>query len=63
MKEAFGGDSDDEGGKNTPVGAPALPAISDSDGEGGSNDQAAVKEVPKRPPSRESDSDDDIRFV
>jgi len=61
VKEAFGGDSDDEGGKNTPVGAPALPAISDSDGEGGSNDQAAVKEVPKRPPSRESDSDDDIR--
>ena len=39
MKEAFGGDSDDDGNKAASGGAPALPPISDSDGEGGSNDQ------------------------
>lgn len=56
MKEAFGGDSDDDDdGK-----APALPAISDSDGEG-ADTPAAPREENKRPATRDSDSDDDIR--
>merc|ERR1719495_2141181 len=56
VKEAFGGDSDDDDdGK-----APALPAISDSDGEG-ADTPAAPREENKRPATRDSDSDDDIR--
>merc|ERR1711909_146660 len=56
VKEAFGGDSDDDDdGK-----PPALPAISDSDGEG-VDTPAAPREENKRPATRDSDSDDDIR--
>merc|ERR1712179_384550 len=55
VKEAFGGDSVDDDGK-----APALPAISDSDGEG-ADTPAAPREENKRPATRDSDSDDDIR--
>ena len=58
VKEALG-DSDDEGGAGE--GAPALPAVSDSDGEGDNADNAAGDNNLPKPVSaaQDSDSDDD----
>ena len=53
MKDAFG-DSDDEGNKD---GAPALPAVSDSDGEGDNADDNLPKPVAAT--TQDSDSEDD----
>ena len=55
VKDAFG-DSDDEGEKENGEGAPALPAVSDSDGEG--DDEAALPK-PVAAATNDDSSDDE----